>query len=354
MTVKGAAGMMVIDNPCPIRHNLTGIQSFPIPFDEALPVSMQVAVSTDPGLPDLTGLAAAQAAQEAARPAVVILFGSRARGDWREHSDIDLLVIAEGQDNARRAAAAAQNAVDEWQRQNNSGLHVDIIPLTRQQFERCRRAKQHIAGQADTYGVVMSGTPLPPPSGVADEYPDHWPATLNRFKNARSWLRIYNERVDGNHWHQAIIGMAAQQAVENALKGVLSCLNAATGYSHQLLDTWQKLQGLAQFQETAAPELLAAGETLFAYLKYPDPQRPGEYKDWLTEYAAPHRYSEPSVTMSPAQWRELQSRVNSFVALLLAHIHQLSGVTARDVYPEGLRPWERHPSEPDLTDPEKE
>jgi len=345
---------MVIDNPRPIRHNLTGIRSSAIPIDEALPVPTQVAVSTGQGLPDLTGLAAAQAAQEAARPAVVILFGSRARGDWQEHSDIDLLVIAEGKENARRAAAAAQAGIDEWELQNRSGLHVDIIPLTRQQFERCRRAKQHIPGQADTCGVVMSGTPLPPPSGYADEYPDHWPATLNRFKNARGWLRIYNERVDGNHWHPDIIGMAAQQAVENALKGVLSCLNAATGYSHQLLDTWQKLQGLAQFQETAAPELLAAGETLFDYLKYPDRQRPGEYKDWLTEYAAPHRYFEPSVIMSQAQRRELQSRVNSFVALLLAHISRLSGVTVQDVYPDGLRPWERHPSEPNFPDPEKE
>ena len=346
--------MMVIDNPRPIRHNLTGIQSFAIPFDEALPVSTQVAVSTGQGRPDLTGLAAAQAAQEAARPAVVILFGSRARGDWREHSDIDLLVIAEGQDNARRAAAAAQAGIDEWELQNRSGLHVDIIPLTRQQFERCRRAKQHIAGQADTYGVVMSGTPLPPQSGYADEYPDHWPATLNRFKNAEVWLRNYNEMVDGDHWHQAMMGMAAQQAVENALKGVLSCLNAATGYSHQLLDTWQKLQGLAQFQETAPPELLAAGETLFAYLKYPDRQRPGEYKDWLTEYAAHYRYSEPSVIMSPAQRRELQSLVNSFVELLLAHIRRVSGITVRDVYPEGLRPWERHQPQPGIPDPEKE
>ena len=65
MTVKGAAGMMVIDNPRPIRHNLTGIRSSPIPFDEALPVLTQVAVYTDPGRPDLTGLAAAQAAQTA-------------------------------------------------------------------------------------------------------------------------------------------------------------------------------------------------------------------------------------------------------------------------------------------------
>ena len=314
----------------------------------------QVAAPPGPGRPDSIGLAAAQAAQKAAWPAVVIFFGSRARGDWQEHSDIDLLVIAEDKTKARRAAAAAQAAINEWERENRSGLHVDIIPLTRQEFERCRRAKQHIAGQADTYGVVMSGTPLPPLSGQEDEYPDHWPATVNRIRNAEVWLRDYNEMVDANHWHQALMGMAAQQAVENALKGVLSCLNAATGYSHQLLDTWQKLQGLAQFQEQAAPELLAAGAALFAYLQYPDPNRPGEYKDWLTEYAAHYRYAAPSVTMSSAQRRELQSRVNSFVDLLLAHIYRTGGVTFREVYPEGLRPWERQQPEPDIPDSLKE
>ena len=318
---------------------------------------MQTQVAIPPGLgrPDSTGLAAARAAQAAAQPAVVIFFGSRARGDWQDHSDIDLLVIAEGKTKARRAAAAAQSAINEWERENRSGLHGDIIPLTRQEFERCRRAKQHIAGQSDTYGVVKSGTPLPPPpSGQEDEYPDHWPATINRIRNAEVWLRDYNEMVDANHWHQALMGMAAQQAVDNALKGVLSGLNAATGYSHQLLDTWQKLQSLAQFQEQAAPELLAAGVALFAYLQYPDPNRPGEYKDWLTEYAAHYRYAAPSVTMSQRQRRELQSRVNSFVDLLLAHIYRTGGVTFREVYPDGLRPWERQQPEPDIPDSAKE
>ena len=66
----------------------------------------QVANPHRKGPPDATGLAAAQAAQDAARPAVVILFGSRARGDWREHSDIDLLVITEEEDTRVAQGAA--------------------------------------------------------------------------------------------------------------------------------------------------------------------------------------------------------------------------------------------------------
>ena len=297
------------------------------------------------GPPDATGLAAAQAAQDAARPAVVILFGSRARGDWREHSDIDLLVITEEEDT-RVAQGAAHWGIQVWEEQCHSGLQVDIIPMTRRRFERCRRAKQHIAGQADTYGVVMSGEELEYRSGYEDGYPDHWPATINRIENAEIWLRNHNEMVDANHWHQAMIGMAAQQAVENALKGVLSCLNAATGYSHKLLENWQELQDLAQFRQQAPEELLTAGQALFEYLKYPDPQRPGEYLDWLTEYAAHYRYFRASYAMSQTGRLELQNLVNSFVESLLAHIYRLSGATPQDVYPDGLRPWERHQPEP--------
>ena len=48
--------------------------------------------------PDAIGLAAAQAAQTAVAPDTVILFGSRARGDHRPDSDVDLLVICHGSD----------------------------------------------------------------------------------------------------------------------------------------------------------------------------------------------------------------------------------------------------------------
>ena len=41
------------------------------------------------GKPDPLALEIARAAQEWAEPAVVVLFGSRARGDYREDSDID-------------------------------------------------------------------------------------------------------------------------------------------------------------------------------------------------------------------------------------------------------------------------
>ena len=82
------------------------------------------------GTPDAIGLAVARAAQEAARPAVVILFGSRARGDWREDSDVDLLVITEEADG-RFARGIAYGAARDYCRHHDLSLDINAIDMTR-------------------------------------------------------------------------------------------------------------------------------------------------------------------------------------------------------------------------------
>ncbi len=45
--------------------------------------------------PDQTALEVARAVQSEMAPDTVILFGSRARGDHRPNSDVDLLIVCE-------------------------------------------------------------------------------------------------------------------------------------------------------------------------------------------------------------------------------------------------------------------
>ena len=292
------------------------------------------------GPPDEIGLAVAQAAQDAARPAVVILFGSRARGDWREHSDVDLLVITEEADE-RFARGAAYGAARNYCQLNKLNLDVNVIDMSRAEFDRCRRAKQHIAGQADTYGVVMSGEELEQRGGYEDEYPGHWPETVRRIRGAESWLQDYGERVESDHWNQQLMGFAAQQAVENALKAVLSSHNEEITYTHNLKQCWE---GILRLESGSAEttELLEFGRVLFAYVDCPNPTRASGPQDWLTMYAVIYRYQEPDGYMSRSEKSELYDMVKPFVGSLLEHAYHLSGTTVMDVYPEGLRPWERH------------
>ncbi len=55
----------------------------------------------------------------------VWLFGSRARGDWDGFSDTDLLVVADGQDQADQMADALLDA----------GLGADVIALSRARWQ---------------------------------------------------------------------------------------------------------------------------------------------------------------------------------------------------------------------------
>ena len=100
----------------------------------------------------------AQAAQEAAPDATVILFGSRARGDHRKGSDVDLLVVVDTDDTARlraiegRAGKAAYRKLLEF----SVKLGFDVIGMTREKFGYCRRARNHVAGQALRDGVIVN------------------------------------------------------------------------------------------------------------------------------------------------------------------------------------------------------
>ena len=104
------------------------------------------------GKPDPTAIAAAQ---EANPGNTVILFGSRARGDHRADSDVDILIVC--RDSTAVADSRARRAMKEHFAQNPPRLGFDIVTLTGEKFDYCRRAPNHVAGQAVRDGIIMSG-----------------------------------------------------------------------------------------------------------------------------------------------------------------------------------------------------
>ena len=144
--------------------------------------------------PDRHALNVADAVQDAVAPATVILFGSRAENRHREHSDIDLLIIT-GNGNPQGAEIVARKAASAYMKSNPPRHGVDVISMTRKEFDRCRTANQHVAGQAARYGIVMNGENLGHSSRQEDAYPDHWVETsnasktsTNTFTNSTRWL----------------------------------------------------------------------------------------------------------------------------------------------------------------------
>ena len=289
--------------------------------------------------PEQHALNVARAAQQNAAPAMVILFGSRATGRHREGSDVDLLVVTDD-GNPRGAEIRAYHAAREYMRANPPRLGTDVIGMTRAEFDRCRRANQHIAGQAARYGIVMNGESLAPPPPPRDGYPDHWPETRRRIESAEAWQHSLADMVDAEHWHQELVGFTAQQAVENALKGWLSAHNDSRTWGHELLDLWVDIRNIADHSDDTLSEAYRALQELFQYTHYVDSGRPEEAKDWLTDYAARYRYGGTTHRMSSSERRELNEKVNAVVVSVVNRIHALSGTNDRDVYPDGAKPWD--------------
>ena len=260
------------------------------------------------GSPDPQALAIARAVQDALPRDTVILFGSRAVGDYHKGSDVDLLVITDigGQQTASalgRAAALRHMATRKLQ------LPVEIIPMDQATFARCRRANQHIAGQAIIYGVPMSSERLGYSNQYEDNYPNHWPETRQRLRKAEEFCQTFDEMVERNDWNKDLMGFNAQQAVENAIKGWLSTLQNKDRFQHDLESAWGKveeLEKLTSWSSEGSTEARDATRDLLAFTRYGNPveEYPALTPNWLTLYAAvsPCGPTGPRATAAARRW----------------------------------------------------
>lgn len=88
-------------------------------------------------------------------PEAIILFGSRARGDARADSDVDLLVVEtepfSPQRSRRKEAARLYMAL------RKLGVAKDILLYSRAEFEHWKHSLNHVVGRAHREGRVLHG-----------------------------------------------------------------------------------------------------------------------------------------------------------------------------------------------------
>ena len=220
---------------------------------------------------DPRACAVARAVAEAVRPDRVILFGSRARGDFRPDSDIDLLIVTGPGPVDRRAyqrtSAAAHHKVEQVY---GEPMGVDLVHLSEDAFHDGRRARNHVAGQAVRDGFDANGDKV----SYDNPAPTNWPDIRQRIANAERELRVLNILVEGNADQEAI-GFHAQQAIENALKGWISALDDDYRNTHELAKLVAIVRQHPQEEDTPA----------------------GEQLTWLTSYAVEYRYEGAQVQM---------------------------------------------------------
>ncbi len=86
---------------------------------------------------------------EAVDPDRIILFGSRARGDAKPDSDLDLLIVKDSEEPKHRRAIPAYSAV------SGLGIPTDILWRTAAEIAEWSRVPNHVTTRAIREGRVL-------------------------------------------------------------------------------------------------------------------------------------------------------------------------------------------------------
>ena len=248
---------------------------------------------------DPRAVAVARAVYDALHPESVILFGSRARGDYREDSDIDLLVISDGGMTKESRMKAQRVATDTARLIYGDYFGADIVWMPLKKYNECRVGINHLAAQAARDGVNMNGEKEeyePDPESSFD-----WADVRQRVINTDRNLRDMETMIEGSG-SQETIGFLAQQALENILKGWISAFGGEYGNTHDLGTLFGVIRSDARENDTPA----------------------GAELSWLTQYAVEYRYEGATLVMDDPV--DLHHAIDRLVSEIEDRIKALTGV----------------------------
>ena len=196
-------------------------------------------MSPRPNGPDPEALATARWLQELLRPTEVILLGSRATGDHRPDSDVDLMAICQDEKSLEDT--------DETLRQLLEGKYevpvVNVTTITQEEFLRTAPLAQSWAGQAARHGVTPEGRSL-------NYRPEREPGTEEIRAATIFWLTLADIYLEGftsllSHEQLArshIPRCYAQQALERAFKGLLTAGNDEARFRRDAALMWRYIE----------------------------------------------------------------------------------------------------------------
>ena len=285
--------------------------------------------------PDPHAVAIARAMQ-AETDGLVILFGSRAKGNYEAASDMDVLLTGHTRRSPRGAA-------HEYMEKNPPRLHIEVMEVSPERFQRERLANQSIVSKACRHGLWMSDDSTDHRNFHQDHYPDHWPATRVNLANGWGNMRHLEELVGKKSWYDKMVGFAVQQTVENALKSLLSLHQDTVEFRHDLKGIWTHyLNHHHDPSREHHQEIRQVVDGLMEHTSCEDPRSPGDKESWLTPYAAVYRHAQKPRRIPEWERQELLARVRDTFTTVMDHVSRESGTGEEDIFPDG-KPWDRTP-----------
>ena len=232
---------------------------------------------------DRRALAVARAVHRMAESEQTILFGSRARGDHRPDSDIDVLIIKDPsppedwlEDLRDRARTLQMSELPEA-----SG--IDVICMTAKEFDTRRHLRNNLANSIAKQGASI----LPQENTEIPEESIDWDdvnGKMNDAVNAANDLTAVAQSGIISTFSDKQLGRIAQNALENAYKAVLGAYGfeypTSGGNGHNL----RIITGLIR-QHRIIPD---------------DAPMPGEEHRYLTEFGGAALYSHEHLPLDKA------------------------------------------------------
>ena len=186
--------------------------------------------------PDHEALAIAREIQQRLQPADVILLGSRAAGDHRPDSDVDLMAVAPDEHRKRKDDGILRHLL--------AGKYdvpvVNVTTITRDLFRQTAPMAQSQAGQAARHGVTPEGRSLDYRPEGEPEAEEVRQATLYWLTLAERQVRTFvvlseSKRFTGFQ----IPALEGQQALERAVKGLLTAGNDDARFRRDAAMMWR-------------------------------------------------------------------------------------------------------------------
>ncbi|MDE2787402.1 MAG: nucleotidyltransferase domain-containing protein [Chloroflexota bacterium] len=213
--------------------------------------------------PDIRAVSIAQQIHKVADAEQTFLFGSRARGDHRPDSDIDVVVVKEEPQTESWLEDLQRHARDIQKTQMPEASGIDVICMTKSEFNRGRVLRNHMANT-----IAKEGYPTMPDEGVgygtdyADERID-WDDVDKKIidaTGAATWINAIRDAGIIDVGDDLQLGRVAQNALEFAYKAVLGAHGCAYPVSGRDGHNLRILTDLLRENQIIGADELAPGE----------------------------------------------------------------------------------------------